>query len=109
VAGNGKGGFDGDGRLATGAQLGSTYSVTIDSTGNLYIADSSNHRIRKVAPTGIITTVAGNGEEGFNGDGDQATKARMNLPTGVAVDSVGNLYIADNNNNRVRKVSPLSR
>ena len=76
----------------------------MDSAGNLYIADSGNNRIRKVS-NGVITTVAGNGESGFSGDGGPATRARLSKPTGVAVDRAGNLYISDTANSRVRKVS----
>jgi trimeric autotransporter adhesin len=105
IAGNGTGGFSGDGGKATSAQL-STASVAMDSTGNLYIADSENHRIRKVAPTGLIATVAGNGTNGFSGDGSKATSAQLNWPTSVATDSAGNLYFIDKLNHRVRKMTP---
>ncbi len=76
----------------------------MDSAGNLYIADTGNNRIRKVS-NGVITTVAGNGIAGFSGDNGPATSAQLNYPMGVAVDSAGNLYIADVGNNRIRKVS----
>ena len=76
----------------------------MDSAGNLYIADTGNDRIRKVS-NGVITTVAGNGTSGFSGDNGPATSAQLNHPHGVAVDSAGNLYIADTGNNRIRKVS----
>jgi sugar lactone lactonase YvrE len=83
--------------------------VAVDGSGNLYIADTSNDRIRKVSPAGIITTVAGNGKSyGPLGDGGPATSARLNKPSGVAVDRLGNLYIADAGNCRIRKVSPTS-
>jgi len=78
----------------------------VDGAGNLYIADSGNHRIRKVDTAGIITTVAGNGRAGFSGDFGPATSARFNNPSGVAVDGAGNLYIADSGNQRIRKLSP---
>jgi uncharacterized protein (TIGR03437 family) len=104
VAGNGNGGFSGDGGPATSASLHSPYQVAVDSAGNLYIADGTNHRVRKVSG-GTITTVAGNGADGFSGDGGPATSASINHPSGVAVDSAGNLYIADEYNNRIRKVS----
>jgi sugar lactone lactonase YvrE len=79
----------------------------VDALGNLFISDSSNHRVRKVdAGTGIITTVAGNGHPGFSGDGGKAADARLNSPLGLAVDSAGNLFIADYGDNRVRKVTP---
>jgi sugar lactone lactonase YvrE len=108
VAGNGSGGFSGDGAAATAAQLQCPYGVALDSAGNLYIADSANNRIRKVAAgSGIITTVAGNGSVngGFSGDGGAATAAQLEGPYGVALDSAGNLYIADSANNRIRKVA----
>jgi len=104
VAGNGTRGYSGDGGPATSAQLAYPQSVAVDSAGNLYIADTSNSCIRKVA-NGVITTVAGNGEFGFSGDNGPATSAQFNGPTGVAVDSGGNLYIADQPNQRIRKVS----
>lgn len=94
----------GDGGPAADATLDPTDSVR-DTVGNIYIADTFGHRIRKVGPDGIITTVAGTGSAGFSGDGGQATLARLNNPYGVEVDPAGNLYIADSLNNRVRKVS----
>ena len=96
----------GDGGPATEAQLTAPYGVTTDSEGNIYIPDTENHRIRKVDTEGIITTFAGTGEEGFGGDGGPATEAKLNWPTGVAADDDGNVYIADRNNERVRKVDP---
>jgi len=105
VAGNGIFGYSGDGGLATSAKLNSPGGIAIDSTGNLYIADDYINCIRKVTATGIITTVAGNGTSGNFGDGGPATSASFNSPTGVAVDSLGNIYIADSNNNRIRKVT----
>src|SRR3984893_10596563 len=105
VAGNGTAGYSGDGGAATSAGLNRTEGVATDSAGNLYIADWQNNRIRKVdAGTGVITTVAGNGTAGFSGDGAAATSAMLKGPTGVVVDNAGNLYIADQANNRVRKV-----
>jgi sugar lactone lactonase YvrE len=103
VAGNGNYIFSGDNGPATSAGM-SPYGIALDSAGNLYIADVNNNRIRKVS-NGIVTTVAGNGTEGFSGDGGTATSAELNVPYGVALDSAGNLYIADGNNNRVRKVT----
>src|SRR6266480_2249440 len=106
VAGNGVLGFTGDGGAATKASLNSPASVALDASGNLYVADYANHRIRKVAAaTGIITTVAGNGINSFAGDGGAATNASLNYPASVALDASGNLYIADPNNNRIRKVA----
>ena len=84
--------------------VGRSQGVAVDSAGNLYIADTSNNRIRKVS-NGVITTVAGNGTQGFSGDNGPATSAQLYCPWGVAVDSAGNLYIADAGNNRIRKVS----
>jgi len=103
IAGNGIDGFSGDGGAATAAQL-MPQGVAVDSAGNLYIADTQNNRIRKVS-NGVITTVAGNGTRGFSGDNGPATSAQLNWPQGVAMDSAGNLYIADSYNSRIRKVS----
>src|SRR5260370_12952702 len=105
VAGRGTSAFPGDGGPANKASLSDAFGVAVDSIGNLYIADTSNHRIRKVDTSGVITTVAGNGTEGFSGDGGAATSAALNTPIGVAVDTAGNLYIADAFNNRIRKVN----
>jgi len=105
IAGTGSAGFSGDGAAATGAALSAPTSVAIDSSGNLYIADLSNHRIRKVDTDGIITTIAGNGSASFSGDGADATSAALNSPIYVTVDNNGNLYIADRDNHRIRKVS----
>jgi uncharacterized protein (TIGR03437 family) len=103
IAGNGGIGFSGDGGPATAASFLST-NVAADATGNLYISDSINQRIRKIDTQGIITTFAGNGTQGFSGDGGPATQARLALPQGVAVDTAGNVYFADAGNARVRKV-----
>jgi sugar lactone lactonase YvrE len=105
VAGDGSAGFSGDGGPATNAQLAGPYGVAVDAAGNLYIADFQNSRVRKVSTSGTITTVAGDGSFGFSGDGGPATNAQLAGPNGVAVDAAGNLYIADINNHRVRKVS----
>ena len=104
VAGNGTGGYSGDGAAATSAEINSPYGVVVDSAGNIYIADRSNQRIRKVDTSGNISTVAGNGTPGYSGDGAAATSAELSSPSGVAVDSAGNIYIADAGNNRIRKV-----
>ena len=104
VAGNGLGQFSGDGGPATSASLNYPQSVAVDSAGNLYIADQFNRRIRKVSG-GTITTVAGDGEAGSSGDGGPATSASIDQPVGVAVDSAGNIYIADESSNRIREVS----
>ena len=106
VAGTGNLGFSGDGGPATAARLSSPSGVAVDGVGNLFIADWGNDRIRKVDPAGVITTIAGTGEFGFSGDGGPATEARLGSPWGVAVDGAGNLFIADEGNNRIRKVDP---
>jgi uncharacterized protein (TIGR03437 family) len=106
IAGNGKSGFSGDGGIATSAQLGaSPNGLAIDGAGNVYIADSSNNRIRKVSAAGIITTVVGSGTAGLAGDGGPAAAAQLSNPLAVAVDGSGNLYISDSGNNRIRKVA----
>jgi sugar lactone lactonase YvrE len=106
IAGNGTGGYSGDGGAATSAELHAPEGVAIDSYGNIFIADRGNSRIRKViASTGIITTVAGNGTSGYSGDGGAATSAQLNYAMGVAVDSSGNIFIAEVYNNRIRKVA----
>jgi uncharacterized repeat protein (TIGR01451 family) len=104
VAGDGTPGYSGDGGPASSAELYYPNGVAVDGAGNLYIADQYNARIRKVGTNGIITTVAGNGTNGYSGDGIPATSAELFDPTGVAVDSAGDLYIADYNNHRIRKV-----
>jgi sugar lactone lactonase YvrE len=100
------GGFSGDGGPATSAQLEGPTGVVADAAGNLFIADCSNHRIRKVTPDGLISTLAGNGKSGYGGDGGPATSAQLYWPTVVALDTAGNAYIADKANNRIRKVTP---
>ena len=105
VAGNGTGGFSGDGGPATSAMLNDIDGMAADGLGNLYIVDSSNGRIRRVdKATGIITTVAGNGSTGYAGDGGSALDAEFNQPTAVAFDATGNLYICDTGNSVIRKV-----
>jgi hypothetical protein len=109
VAGSSSGGFRGDGGPATAASV-SPAGVAVDAAGNLFIADYYNYRIRKVTPAGIISTVAGMGgngfSAGFSGDGGPATAAQLFYPTGVTVDAAGDLFIADSDNNRIRKVTP---
>jgi trimeric autotransporter adhesin len=104
-AGTGAFGYSGDGGQATAAQLYYPHDVAVDVFGNLYIADTNNHRIRKVTSSGIISTVAGTGTAGYSADGVAATTAKLNAPTGLAVDSSGNIYIADTYNHRIRKVT----
>ena len=104
VAGSGVPGFSGDGGAATSAQLDTPTGIAVDGSGNLYIADSHNNRIRKVSG-GTISTIAGIGTAGFFGDGATAVTAQLSLPQGVAVDGSGNVYIADTNNHRIRKVT----
>jgi YD repeat-containing protein len=104
VAGGGSGAL-GDGGPATAATLGLIEAVAVDAKGNVFIADTTNHRIRKVAGNGIITTVAGTGTAGYSGNGGAATSAKLSSPRDVAVDAHGNVYIADTDNHRVRKVS----
>ena len=106
-AGNGVADFSGDGAAATSAQINSAFGVVLDISGNLYIADTSNHRIRLVMKnTGVITTYAGTSSSGYNNDGVSATSAYLNSPFGVALDSTGTLlYIADRDNHRIRLVT----
>ena len=105
IAGDGTGAFAGDGSAAASAQLFDPFGLFLDGSGNLYIADQLNSRIRKVDAAGIITTVAGNGITGYVGDGTAATSAQLNHPCGVALDKDGNIYIADTGNNVIRKVT----
>ncbi|MGH9939110.1 MAG: Ig-like domain-containing protein, partial [Blastocatellia bacterium] len=104
-AGNGALGSSGDGAAATGAAMNFPNDVVVDASGNVYIADTNNHRVRRVAPNGVITTFAGTGELDFGGDGGPAVQAKLAHPAGLALDAAGNLYIADSLNSRVRKVT----
>ncbi|HXD92710.1 MAG TPA: T9SS type A sorting domain-containing protein [Bacteroidia bacterium] len=113
-AGTGQGGFSGDGGPATAAALNFPTGMAFDATGNLYFSDMDNNRVRKINTAGIITTVAGNGvgvgticifPNCFSGDGGPATAAELDYPEGLAFDATGNLYIADSNNSRVRKIN----
>jgi uncharacterized protein (TIGR03437 family) len=104
VAGTGVAGNSGDGGLATQARFETPESVAVDRAGNLYIADSANHVVRKVDTAGIISAFAGNGQGGFSGDNGQARQARLSAPRGVAVDAAGNVYISDAGNDRIRRV-----
>lgn len=104
--GNGRPGFNGDGIISDQTQLWLPQSVDFDSSGNLYIADTGNHRIRKVTRDGVITPLAGNGQLGSRGDGGQAVNAEFNSPSGLAVDASGAVYVSDTNNHRVRRIAP---
>jgi hypothetical protein len=104
IAGGGTSGL-GDGGPAIDCELYQPYSTAVDGLGNIYIADAGNNRIRKVNTSGTITTIAGTGSAGYNGDNIAATAAQLNGPVGVAVDLAGNIYIGDDFNNRIRKVN----
>ncbi len=105
IAGTGNGGFNGDNIAATSAELAVPGSVCTDSIGNVYVADGINHRIRKIdVSTGVITTIAGTGSQGYGGDGGPAINAKLNGPGGVSMDKNGNIYIADYWNERIRKI-----
>src|SRR5258705_2282181 len=105
VAGTGAGGYNGDGILAINAQINFPNEVSFDSSGNLYIADWLNNRVRKITTsTGIISTIAGTGTGGYNGDNIAATSAHLNGPCGIIFDYVQNIYIAEYSGHRVRKI-----
>jgi YVTN family beta-propeller protein len=106
IAGNGVNGYTGDGGPALDAEIGQPFQLAYDTAGNLYFDQIGQCVVRKVDTAGIITTVAGTGTCGYNGDGIPATTAQLNFPRGVAVDSSGNVYIGDSINHRVRKVTP---
>ena len=108
IAGNGGLVFSGDGGPATNAGIARPEGVAVDGAGNLYIADYADMRIRKVTPAGIITTIAGNGNEGYSGDGGPATSAELYFPQAVAVDAAGYVYIADTANNAIRLLKPVT-
>jgi sugar lactone lactonase YvrE/aminoglycoside phosphotransferase (APT) family kinase protein len=105
LAGNGNRAYGGDGGRALEAELNLPSGVCLDNAGNIFIADTDNHRVRRIAPDGKIYTVAGNGTAGFSGDGGPAERAALNSPAAVETDSAGNLYIADIQNHRVRRVA----
>ncbi len=104
IAGTGKPGFSGDGGAAALAAINHAEGVAVDAKGNIYISDTGNNRIRMISPAGIITTIAGIGRPGYSGDGGPAASARLNRPTGVALDSSGRIYISDCYNQRVRVI-----
>jgi len=97
---------NGDGGPATAAQIGSIQGLAVDRLGNVYLSDTDHHRVRKIDVHGVITTIAGTGAAGFSGDGGPASLAQLNLPYGVAADANGSVYVADLNNNRVRRIAP---
>jgi streptogramin lyase len=105
VVGCGIGGNAGDGGAATASYLKMPFCVVADISGNIYVSDRMNHKIRKVNPAGVITTYAGTGVAGFSGDGGAAVSAQLNEPAGITLDDSGNLYVADLRNNRIRKIS----
>lgn len=105
VAGNGFSGYAGDEGPATEAALVDPFGVAVDDSGNIYVADYANNRIREVVgKTGVIQTVAGDGNRGYSGDGGEATQAELSGPSAVAVDGSGNIFITDSNNNVIREV-----
>jgi len=108
LAGTGGAGYSGDGGLATAAQIADSGGIAVDALGNVYFADSASSRVRMVSPGGVISTVAGTGIAGYNGDGIPSAQAQLNSPAGLAVDRAGNLYIADAGNARIRMVSVLT-
>ena len=105
LAGTGEEGGDGDGGPASGAEFDFPSSVAADAVGNIYVADTRNHRIRKIDASGVISTLAGTGEDGDRGDSGPATEAQLCLPAGVAADAAGNVYVADTWNHRIRKIN----
>ncbi|MGA8196907.1 MAG: hypothetical protein WB902_26500 [Acetobacteraceae bacterium] len=105
VAGTGAQGYAGDGGAATQAELNNPFDLAFDPDGNLCFSDTYNHCIRRIdMRTGVITTIAGTGQQGFSGDGGRATEARMNQPYGIVIDRTGNIYVADRLNQRVRRI-----
>jgi len=105
-AGKGTSGYSGDGGIAKDCELNHPFGITVDHSGWLYVADRGNNCIRMISPAGQITTIAGNGIAGFGGDGGPATAAQLNSPVGVAIDALGNVYISDLGNNRIRMILP---
>ncbi|MFI5150911.1 MAG: NHL repeat-containing protein [Bacteroidia bacterium] len=106
IAGNGKSGYSGDGGPALQASMNNPAQLCADKEGNIFVADQENSAIRKITPSGIISTIAGNGTKGFEGDGGSPLKAKLNKPAAVLVDSKGTIYIADQGNDGIRKITP---
>lgn len=104
VVGTGKRGFSGDGAAATSALISSPYGVAVDAAGNIYFSDTQNNMIRKVTTAGTISRIAGTGVQGYGGDGGKAVDALLNQPVGIAVDAAGNVFVADSQNNRIRRI-----
>jgi uncharacterized protein (TIGR03437 family) len=105
IAGTGNAGFSGDGGAAAAAELNAPSQVAVDTSGNVYIADTLNHRVRLVTTDGNIATIAGTGDAAYNGDDGPAVQVALSAPGGVALDGQGNVYVADTGNNRVRMLS----
>src|SRR5260370_19077903 len=109
AVGIGEKGFAGDGGPANAALLNGPFDVAFDGAGNLYFSDTFNHRIRRVdTQNGVITTIAGDGQAGYAGDGGPAVRASLNEPYGIAIDRAGNVFIADRLNRRIRRVDAAS-
>jgi len=104
IAGNGTRGYSGDGGMATAARMNQPWGIAVGSDGILYVADFKSHCIRKIDNQGKITTIAGDGNQGYYGDGGSATAAQLNHPQGITLDNNGNLYIADSQNHVIRKI-----
>ena len=105
IAGNGTGGYSGDGGFATETELYEPFGITTDNAGNIYFADESNQRIRKINASGIISTIAGTGIVGYSGDGGPATNAQIDHPGYIHIDGTGNIYFGDVTNHRIRKIN----
>lgn len=108
IAGTGTAGFSGDGGAATAAQFSRPYALAIDGSGNIYVSDFSNNRIRKINSAGIITTIAGTGTGSYTGDGGAATAATIKMPSGINLDGAGNIYFAEEGNSVIRKITVSS-
>lgn len=104
IAGTGIAGFSGDGQSAINAQFSVPSGIGIDKDGNVYVSDTNNYRVRRIDPTGVVTTIAGTGVAGFSGDGGPAISAQLSYPTGIKIDAAGNVYVADAG--AVRRITP---